>query len=246
MVHGAVGEVGPIIAMALLLSTRSTILTTAVLVLFFIIAVLVAVLPATVRFLVPWVGRAILDGARATDQTIVRAVILMLAILMAVAAVFELDVVLGAFAAGIILRKLVPEKYSHTLEMRLDVVGYGLLIPVFFITSGMGIDTSAVSQAPWMLVALVGVILVTRGIPIVLRELFFHTGSPLESWKEQLQVGLYSATGLPIIVAVTEVATHSHIISTETASLLVATGAVTVLVFPLMAAALQPKGQRRL
>ncbi|MBP3088151.1 cation:proton antiporter [Corynebacterium sp. sy017] len=237
MIHGAIGELAPIMAMALLLSTRSTFLTAIVLALFFLIALFVAFLPRTVRFFAPWVRRAMIDGASATNQTVVRAVLLMLAILMSAAAVFQLDVVLGAFAAGIILKQLVPENLRSALEERLDVLGYGLLIPVFFVVSGMGIDIGAVAQAPFAPIILVAVILLTRGVPIMIQELFFAKDTQLETWQDKVQVGFYSATGLPIIVAVTEVATHSHIIRAQYGSLLVAAGAATVLVFPLLAAA---------
>ncbi|WP_396124744.1 MULTISPECIES: cation:proton antiporter [unclassified Corynebacterium] len=235
LVHGAIGEIFPIFAMALLLSTRTTWLTATVLLSFFAIAVLIAAIPATVRNLVPWVGRAMISSASATNQMVLRVVIWMLAILMAVAAAFQLDVVLGAFAAGFILRQLVPKKYRNALEQRLDVVGYGLLIPVFFVCSGMAIDTAAVVDNPMRLAILIPVIYIARGLPILLREIFSNTGSGLETTREKIQLSLYGATALPIIVAVTDVATTSEIISSANASILVAAGSITVLLFPLLA-----------
>lgn len=220
--------------MALLLSSRSTWLTTAVLLAFFLVATVVAIVPRTVKFFLPWMGRAMVDGAGSTNQTVLRLVLLMLAILMSVTAVFELDVVLGAFAAGFILRQMVPEKYRTPLEQRLDIVGYSLFIPVFFVCSGMAINPQAVAEKPWLLVALVPLFYVTRGLPIFLREVFFSTGSEVSGWKESLQLSLYAATALPIIVAVTEVATHSKLLSADNASILVAAGSVTVLLFPLI------------
>lgn len=166
LIHGAIGEIAPILAMALLLSSRSTWLTTAVLLAFFLVAAVVAIVPRTVKFFLPWMGRAMVDGAGSTNQTVLRLVLLMLAILMSVAAVFELDVVLGAFAAGFILRQMVPEKYRTPLEQRLDIVGYSLFIPVFFVCSGMAINPQAVAEKPWLLVALVPLFYVTRGLPI--------------------------------------------------------------------------------
>lgn len=240
LIHGAVGEIFPILAMALLLSSRSTWLTASVLFAFFGVAILVAVLPRTIAFLVPWMGKALVDGASSTNQTILRMILLILALLMAVAAVFELDVVLGAFAAGFIVRQAVPPKYRNALEQRLDVLGYGLLIPVFFVCSGMGINPEAVMDKPWMLFLFVPLIYVTRGLPVLLREQFTDTGSGIEDWRERVQLSLYSATALPIIVAVTEVATASEIISADNASILVAAGSVTVLLFPLLAHLIKP------
>lgn len=246
MVHGAVGELLPIMTIAILLSARSTGLTLIVIILFFSIALLVAFVPRTVAKIVPWVGRAFIDGASATNQTVVRLVILLLLVLMSVAAVFQLDVVLGAFAAGIILRALVADDSRPRVEKRLDVVGYGFLIPIFFICSGMTISVNDVAEEPWMVLVVVGVILVARGLPVFLHEMIRDTGSGIKDTREKLQLGLYSATGLPIIVAVTDVATTAGILQQQTASILVAGGAATVLIFPLLAAALQPKETRHL
>ena len=240
LVHGAIGEIFPIFAMALLLSARSTWVTAIVLAAFFVVAIVVAAIPRTVRFLLPWTARAMVLNAGATNQTVMRLVLWMLGVLMAVAAVFELDVVLGAFAAGFILRRLVPEKFSEAVEQRLDIVGYSLLIPVFFVCSGMTIDPQAVSDKPWLLCVLVPLIYVVRGLPVLIRELFFTTGSQLTNVREKIQLSLYTATALPIIAAVTEVAVDSQLLAKENASLLVAAGSVTVLIFPFIANMIQP------
>lgn len=240
LVHGAIGEIFPIFAMALLLSARSTWVTAIVLAAFFVVALVVAAIPRTVRFLLPWTARAMVLNAGATNQTVMRLVLWMLGVLMAVAAVFELDVVLGAFAAGFILRRLVPEKFGEAVEQRLDIVGYSLLIPVFFVCSGMTIDPRAVVDKPWLLCILVPLIYVVRGLPVLIRELFFTTGSQLTNVREKIQLSLYAATALPIIAAVTEVAVESQLLSEENASLLVAAGSVTVLIFPFIANMIQP------
>ncbi|NED60010.1 cation:proton antiporter, partial [Streptomyces sp. SID10244] len=132
--------------------------------------------------------------------------------LMTVAAVFDLDVVLGAFAAGLILRRLIgPEQQE--VGKSLEVIGFGVFIPVFFVTSGMGIDVSAVLGHPGMWAALVAAIAVARGLPVWLSERYIEHGANLEFGHERAQLALYAATGLPIIVAVTQVATASDLMS---------------------------------
>lgn len=235
MIHGAIGEVAPITAMALLLGTRST-LTTMIILLFFItIAVAVAIMPAAIASTIPWVKAAFISGAGSTNQTILRLIILILAILMAVTAVFELDIVLGAFAAGIILNRIIPDEFHRRLEHRLDVVFYSMLIPVFFVVSGMSISWDTIANNPWKVLGIPALILVTRGLPVFLRENVAHTGSDIETIRERLQVGLYSATGLPIIVAVTTLAVNSKIMEPENASIFVSGGALTVALFPFLA-----------
>ena len=235
MIHGAIGEVAPITAMALLLGTRSTLTTMIILLFFIIIAVAVAVMPAAIASAIPWVKTAFISGAGSTNQTILRLIILILAILMAVTAVFELDIVLGAFAAGIILNRIIPDEFHRRLEHRLDVVFYSMLIPVFFVVSGMSISWDTIAHNPWKVLGIPALILVTRGLPVFLRENVGHTGSDIETFRERLQVGLYSATGLPIIVAVTSLAVNSGIMEAENASIFVSGGALTVAIFPFLA-----------
>ena len=235
MIHGAIGEVAPITAMALLLGTRSTLTTMIILLFFIIIAVAVAIMPAAIASAIPWVKTAFISGAGSTNQTILRLIILILAILMAVTAVFELDIVLGAFAAGIILNRIIPDEFHRRLEHRLDVVFYSMLIPVFFVVSGMSISWDTIANNPWKVLGIPALILVTRGLPVFLRENVGHTGSDIETFRQRLQVGLYSATGLPIIVAVTTLAVNSKIMEPENASIFVSGGALTVALFPFLA-----------
>ena len=139
---------------------------------------------------------------------------------------FHLDVVLSAFATGFVLRRALPEG-DESLEHKLEGLAFGLLIPIFFITSGMAIDPAAIAADPLGLVIFVLAILVIRGGPILCVE--SHRARPCThkhvfSGLQSAQIALYGATGLPIIVAVTAVAVKSEHMSSSNASLLVAGG----------------------
>lgn len=241
IIHGAIGEVAPITAMALLLGSRSTLATMLILLAFIGIAVAVALMPFAITTLMPWFKDAFISGAGSTNQTIMRLIILILAILMAVTAVFELDIVLGAFAAGIILNRIIPDEFHKGLENRLDVVFYSMLIPVFFVISGMAIDWNVIVSEPVKVLGIPLLILVTRGLPVFLRENIHHTGSDVETTRERIQVALYAATGLPIIVAVMSLAEASGIVDNEMASIFIAGGALTVAIFPFIASLVREK-----
>lgn len=236
LIHGAVGELMPIFAMALLLSTHSPWMAVAILLLFMVIAVVSAIIPHRAFEHIPGLKRTMAAEANTTSQTMLRLAMLLLAALMMAAAVFELDVVLGAFSAGIILRSLTPNGAVEPFTKRLEVLGFSFLIPLFFICSGMGIDIKVVAKEPLTLVMILVGILIIRGVPVYLSEQFVNTGSGLETINEKVQLALYSSAGLPIIVAVTQVATTHDLISSDMASLLVTGGAVTVLLFPIWAA----------
>ena len=81
-----------------------------------------------------------------------------------VAAEFGLDVVLGAFLAGVVLRRWAPGDVD-ALEDKLDAVGYGFFIPVFFVSSGMALDMDSIIEAPARLVVFFVLLLVVRGLP---------------------------------------------------------------------------------
>ncbi|MGV9671259.1 MULTISPECIES: cation:proton antiporter [unclassified Gordonia (in: high G+C Gram-positive bacteria)] len=232
MSHGAVGELGPIIAMSLLLTSRSVGSAAFVLVLFAAAAVVIAAVPRRAAH-VPALRAAVEEMNGGTFQLPVRVVVALLAALMAVAAVFDLDVVLGAFAAGIVLRRLLPQ--GTTVVERLETIGFGMLIPAFFVTSGMNIDPSAVISQPLVWVLLVLGIGVARGLPVWIAERTITHEASLRVGRERVQLALYAATGLPIIVAVTQVAVAAELMSQTLASTLVAAGATTVLVFPMVA-----------
>lgn len=235
LLHGAVGEVMPIFAMALLLSTHSPIMAVVILLLFMVIAVASAIIPHRAFEHIPGLRRVMAAEANTTSQTMLRLAMLLLAALMMAAAVFELDVVLGAFSAGIILRSLTPNGAVEPFTKRLEVLGFSFLIPLFFICSGMGIDITVVTKEPLTLVMILVGILLIRGLPVFLAEQFTNTDSGLKTVNEKVQLALYSSAGLPIIVAVTQVATSHDLISQDMASLLVTGGAITVLLFPIWA-----------
>lgn len=234
--HGAIGELLPVIAMATLLGARGAFGSLLVLAAFAVVAVIVAVLPPRILR----EGSQFLGFVRRTSvttaQTSVRLTILLLVGLITVAVVFDLDVILGAFAAGFILRRAIPTG-DPLLETKLDGLAYGFLIPIFFVTSGMAIDVRAVVGAPGVLVAFLVLLVLVRGMPVFVsarldRAAGFDT-------SEQLQIALYSTTGLPLIVAVTGVAVAAGEMTNASASILVAAGAITVLILPMVAGLLR-------
>lgn len=151
---------------------------------------------------------------------------------LGLAFLFQLDVVLGAFAAGFILRFVTPNG-NHTLNLKLEGVGYGFLIPVFFVVSGASIDVKAVVANPALLITFIIMLLLVRAVPIFVATTLDHRVNPLDP-QDKLTVSLYFTTALPLIVAVTSLAVQGGTMHQTTASTLVAAGAVTVFLMPLL------------
>ena len=231
--HGAVGEVGPVIVMALLLGSRSTWASMVILGVFLIITLLIVRFTSRVKRVGRRLVEAIHLGASTTAQTTIRATVLLLVGLCAIASIFDLDVILGAFAAGFVLRHALPEGDAE-FEEKLDGLAYGFFVPIFFVTSGMGIEAGLDAGDLVNLLAFFVLLVLVRGVPVWLasRAERRRDGSRAYSMRQSLQIAVYSTTALPIIVAVTQVAVSAGAMSTSFASTLVLAGVLSVLVLP--------------
>jgi Kef-type K+ transport system membrane component KefB len=227
LANGAIGEFGPILAMSIFLTQGSAWGGLLALLAFALIAIGLGFLLVRHSPRAERVVEVIRRGADTTAQAPVRLVVLLLAVMLAASASLGLDVILGAFVAGAIIRMLLPT-HDEKLLARLDGVGYGFLIPVFFVVSGMGIDPSVFMEKPGTVLFVFLSILMVRGGSVYV--LFGHLGR-----RERLELGLFSATGLPIIVAVTTVAVASGQMSHQGQSIVVAAGMLTVLALPMLA-----------
>ena len=163
---GTYGEIMPILAIALLMTSRAKWVTVVVLLAFAAIAVFVGWRAKGFRRVGNRAYDFMVDRADSGSQTLVRVTVALLVCLVAISAVFHLDIILGAFAAGFVLRYVVPEG-NRSLEQKLEAIGYGFLIPLFFVVSGAGIDLTAIGARPVMLVVFIVLLLVVRFVPIV-------------------------------------------------------------------------------
>lgn len=201
--YGTWGELLPIIAMALLLSTRATWQTVVILLAFLAIAVAAAAVPKIAERIGGYVHRFIVANANTNTQMVIRSVNLLL-IGDGCFAVSDLDIVLGAFAAGFILRYLIPQG-DQTMEMKHNAIAYGFLVPLFFVVSGAKVDVRAIGAEPELLGLFILLLLFVRALPIFVG---LSTGRESRTMdvRERLTVAFYCTTALPIIVAVTSVA----------------------------------------
>lgn len=231
--YGTWGEICPIIAIAIVLSTRKTWITLAILLAFAVIAVLAAIVPRRLWEKGAHLTRFVSRNAETNSQMTVRGVMVLLVGLVAISALFDLDIVLGSFAAGFALRFILPSG-DEILERKLNGIGYGFFIPLFFIVSGMGVDPAAVAREPLALLAFIGLLLVVRALPIYL-SLGLNPDTRSMDAPTRATVALYCTTALPLIVAVTSIAVGAGAMAPDTASVLVAAGGITVFLMPLLA-----------
>jgi Kef-type K+ transport system membrane component KefB len=227
---GAVGELFPIIAIAIFLGTQNRFVA---LVSLGSVAVLAAVLsfaPNAIRRSAR-LAAVIEHGQHETSQIVLRGTVLLLILLIAVTNEFHLDAVLGAFLAGMVLRRWAGAS-APTLEFKLDAVGYGFFVPLFFVYSGMGLDIRSIAEAPLRVLALFALMLAIRGLPVLL--VYRGVLRP----RERVATALISATTLPLLVALAEIGLRNGTMLRENAAALVGAGVLTVLVLPAIATAL--------
>ena len=142
---------------------------------------------------------------------------------------FGLAMILGAFLAGVIVRRTGESPASHEeFKGKLEAIGFGFLIPVFFVSTGVGLDIASLFHSvramilvPVFLVAL----LVVRGLPALLYV-------RVVGRTHALAAGFMQATSLTFIVVATIIGVETHHQRPSTATALVVAGLLSVVIYP--------------
>jgi Kef-type K+ transport system membrane component KefB len=230
---GAAGEFGPILLVTLILSGHQPLHEALLLIGFTLLAVVLALV--SIRF----AGRGwqVIERAHESSaQPAVRIVVVLIFGLVTLAASLGLDILLGGFVAGIITRLSLRGREVEVLESKLTAVGYGFLIPFFFVTSGMNFDLDALldSGARMLEVPLfLALFLLVRGTPAML----LYRG--VLATRDRLALATYSATALPLVVAITTLAVDGGHMRSSTAAALVGAAILSTLIYPFVGLALR-------
>jgi Kef-type K+ transport system membrane component KefB len=224
---GVVGELLPILAISLFLGAEETWWEA-------LVIASIAALALAIAWVVRIVSRTriahiIMEKRHDTSQATLRITVVLLVGLLLVTREFGIEAALGAFFAGMVLRRSATGDERHSFEEKLDAVGYGIFIPVFFISSGMGLDIGSIGADPLRLVVFLVLLLVVRGVPgfLVYRSSLVR--------HERYEAVLLTATALPLLVAIAEVGLDSGVMLPENAAALVGAGVLSVALFPLLA-----------
>jgi Kef-type K+ transport system membrane component KefB len=214
---GAMGEFGPILLITLVFSTKTAVENALILIAFVVVAVLAGVIA------VRSVGKnwdLFERTLETSSQLAIRVTVVIVFALAALAASLGLDLLLGGFVAGVILRLALRGREVEVLESKLTAVGYGFLIPFFFVVSGINVNLGALIDDPvrFLEVPLFALLfLVVRGAPAML----LYRG--VLAARDRAALAFFSATELPLVVAITTIAVEEgHMRSSTAASLIVA------------------------
>lgn len=224
---GTAGEFGPIVGVAILLTHKDPRVSGLLLVAFVVVAITTAF--AATRARPPKVVALLRRHLDSSAQLPVRISVLVVLLLVYLAYELQLDVLLGAFAAGIAVRFLIIGDDSEVIESKLKAIGFGFLIPIFFIESGIHFDLHILLTRPSAVLRLfmfLALMLIVRGAPALLLYRRILTGG------ERIVLAFLSATGLPLIVVITAIGRAEGRMRPENAAALVGAGMLSVLLFP--------------
>jgi Kef-type K+ transport system membrane component KefB len=236
---GAMGEFGPILLITLVFSTKGTLSSSLILIAFVAVAVVTAL--AAVRG-ATWGWNLLERTLETSGQLAIRIAVVLVFALAALASDLGLDLLLGGFVAGVIVREALKGREVAMFESKLTAVGYGFFIPFFFVVSGIQFNLAALTDDPIQFLKVpmfLALFLLVRGLPALL----LYRGELAAD--ERLSLALFSATQLPLVVAITHIGVQQGHMRPATAAALVAAGVLSVLIFPAAALALRRPAARR-
>jgi Kef-type K+ transport system membrane component KefB len=227
----SVGEFGAIVLVSLFFSGNSSGTSSTVFLL-----VMFVVLAAAIGLGLSRAGQSLRVSAvllrmeETTAQLGVRIAIVLLAIFLVLSAELGLETILGAFVAGALLRVVDPDRHlvHDRFRSKVEAIGYGFLVPVFFVSSGMRFDADALFRAPkhWVLVPMFLVaLLVARGLPALLYR-------PMITTRQACATGLLQATSLTFLVVAAHLGRELDVFDAATAAALVVAGLLSVVIYP--------------
>ena len=234
----AAGEFGPIFLASLVLAHQhSHVMQTFLTIVFLIIAVGAAILATKIhsdrltRMITAWMADSSLLPVRIS--------ILILLTLVSLAQDLGMDMVLGAYTAGIVIGLFIRDTKADALRERLSPIGPGFLIPLFFIVSGIEFDLRALLDNPLSFARLplfCALFLLVRGLPVYL----YRRDLPK---PDLLPLALYSSSTLPLVVTIAHVGARTGEMLPENGAALIGAAIVSMSVFPVIALMLRERAK---
>ncbi|HZI33072.1 MAG TPA: monovalent cation:proton antiporter family protein [Candidatus Binatia bacterium] len=176
-----------------------------------------------------WTHRLIEELSHATAQIRVRGAFALIVLWVVLAESLGVEVILGAFLAGALIGQN-RQTTRQIFEEKLDAMGYGFFIPIFFIMVGARFDLTALLNSPGAL-WLVGLLIVAAYLVKLLPALCFR---PLFSWRESLAAGVLLSSRLSLIIAASAIALSLNMITPAVNAAVVLVAIVTCTASPIL------------
>ncbi len=173
--------------------------------------------------------RIINELSHATAQIRVRGAFALIVAWVVFAGSLGVEVILGAFLAGAIIGQSRRSR-SQIFEEKLDAMGYGFFIPIFFIMVGARFDLTALLASPgalWLVPLLIAASYLVKLLPALCFRLRF-------SWRESIAAGMLMASRLSLIIAASAIALDLKLITSGTNSAIILVAVVTCTCSPIL------------
>jgi Kef-type K+ transport system membrane component KefB len=225
---GAVGELGPVLVVTLVLSAEGTLHNALILLAFVAAAVGLALVAArSASWSFPLFERTL----ETSSQLAVRWILALIFALVVLAFHLGLDLLLGGFAAGIITRHVLRGFEASVFDSKLTAIAFGAFVPFFFVVSGMQLDLPALFASPGSVLKMFlffGLFLVVRGVPAMV----LYRGTL--GRRDRMALAFMSSTQLPLVLAITTLATADGHMRASTAAALIGGAVLSTLCFPVV------------
>lgn len=203
------------------------------LLLFFVLAVCVYFLIR--RFLK---GKAMDSLLKSTSQIGTRGVFALILIFVVLSENMGVENILGAFLAGVIVSLLINNKtFTHQLES----FGYGFLLPIFFVMTGVNLNIWELVK-DWKILLFIPVLLIaiylSKMVPAIILRIWF-------GWKETLSSGILLSSTLSLVIAATTVALELNLIDKSLQSAFILVAILTCFISPIIFNRLVPKQEKK-
>jgi len=227
---GTWGQLGPVLAVALLLGSadpRATALSVGLVVL---VAWLLATVPGQISGHRAWAW--LREVVAATPATPLQLLYLLIVGLIALSSVLGVNILMGAILAGLVMRRFIVDPQTSESLKHLDASAQGLFIPLFFVVAGSRLDLASVVAHPWgPLLCLMGIVVI-RGLP---QFLLYRRALPDRRERLRFCLLVSQSLNLPIVVASLEV--QAGLMSPQVEAALVGGSLLSVLLLPALALA---------
>jgi len=184
---------------------------------------------------VPGLGQVLRELAETTAQIRVRGSFALMVALAALASVLGVEVILGAFLAGAIV-SILSDRNNPVLREKLDAIGFGFFIPIFFIMVGVNLDLRSLLESPQNLLLLPELLLaayaIKFGASLIFRLAF--------GWRETFAAGALLSARLSLIIAASAIALNLHLISDAVNTAIILVAIITVTISPIVFDVLLP------
>ncbi|RUM58173.1 MAG: hypothetical protein DSY60_02695 [Persephonella sp.] len=168
----------------------------------------------------------ILGRETETSEIGLRANFMIMFIFVSLASLLKLEAIIGAFIGGMMVSLFLKDK-EH-IEKSLSSIGYGFLIPIFFIEVGLSFDLFELLQLEilkkaFLLTVIIFIIRILSSVLLLFAKL---------NIRELILVPLGLSIPLTLLVAIATIGLHINLLSKEDASAIILTAVFTGLIYP--------------